>query len=176
MAFFASLASALVSDRYRVRGYTAVAMIMTAIVGLALFLSAASSNGAQKYAALCLVIIGIYSAAPSLIVWIPNNVAPYTRRATAVAMSFIATNVGGIVSAWIYPRSSAPRYKFAASFNLALSVVMISGLVGQLLLLSYLNRQKELRRDDKLRDVRDLDEHEQHERLGDSHPDFKYTL
>lgn len=176
LAFFASIASALISDRYQIRGYTAVSMITLAMVGFAVFLSAPRSNGGQKYAALCLIITGIYSAAPSLIVWIPNNVAPYTRRATAVAMSFIATNIGGIVSAWIYPRSSAPQYRFAASFNMGLVVVEIIGLLSQLFLLKHLNKRKETHREDLLRDVKDLDAQEQHQRLGDTHPDFKYTL
>jgi hypothetical protein len=50
------------------------------------------------------MITGIYSTAPSLISWIPNNTAAHNRRVATVAMGFISPNVGGIISTWIYPQ------------------------------------------------------------------------
>jgi hypothetical protein len=65
--------------------------------------------------------IGVrYTSLCFLITWLANNTAAHTRRVTVVAIGFMSTNAGGIVSTWLYPKSSAPNYKFAAKFNLAL--------------------------------------------------------
>jgi dipeptide/tripeptide permease len=98
---------------------------------------------------------------------------PLTLRSTTTQ---IATNIGGIISSWIYPHSSAPQYNFAAKFNLAMVCIAAVLVVAEILLLRHLNRKKIENRDELLRDVAGLDEHEQFEVLGDSHPDFKYTL
>ncbi|KAK5047589.1 hypothetical protein LTR84_006686 [Exophiala bonariae] len=176
IAFAFAMAAAYVSDRYRRRGLTAICMISIAIIGWILFLTASLKNVGQRYTSLILVIVGIYSTAPSLISWIPNNVSTHMRRATAIAMSFMATNVGGIISSWIYPRSSAPQYHFAAKFNLALTCLNVSFMVAEVLLLRHLNSRKIEKREELLKDVAHLTPHEQYERLGDTHPDFKYTL
>ena len=176
IAFAFAMVAAYVSDRYRLRGLTAVVMMTFALLGWILFLTAPVDNVGQRYTSLILVIIGIYSTAPSLISWIPNNVATHMRRATAIAMSFIATNLGGIISSWIYPRSSAPQYHFAIKFNLVLTCLNIALMVSEIFLLRYLNQRKVEKRDELLKDVVQLDAHEQYERLGDTHPDFKYTL
>jgi hypothetical protein len=116
------------------------------------------------------------ATSPCLITWLSNDAAAHTRRATAVALSFTATNLGGIVSTWIYPRSSAPRYRFAARFNLALNCFTLLGIALNIVLLRRRNNEKVIRRGEILAGIDDLDAHEQYEILGDRHPDFKYTL
>lgn len=73
IAFIFTLISAFVADKFRVRGLTAIATTCLALVGFALFLK--SRTVASQYTALCFMITGVYSTAPSLISWIPNNVA-----------------------------------------------------------------------------------------------------
>jgi sugar phosphate permease len=166
--------SAYTADRYEQRGLTAITTTVVAIIGFALFLTA--KNFGQKYTALCFMITGVYSSAPSLISWIPNNSASHTRRATAVAIGFIMTNAGGILSTWIYPKSDAPQYAFAARLNLSFCVVTIALLAANLVWLTYLNRKKVSHREQLLKDVVHLPLSEQREALGDRHPDYKYTL
>lgn len=96
IAFFATMISAFAADRYKARGLTAICTSLLSIAGFALFLR--SESVAAHYTALCLMITGIYSTSPSFISWVPNNAAGSTRRATAVAMGFIASNSGGILS------------------------------------------------------------------------------
>ena len=174
-AFVVTMIAAYLADRYRRRGLTAICTTCLALIGFSVFLTS-TSNG-MKYTALCFLIIGIYSSAPSLISWIPNNVAAHSRRATAVAMGFVSTNIGGILSTWIYPKTSAPRYTFAARFNLSLVCITIALITAEVFLLRWMNQRKAAGdRDGLLADVKELSVEEQHNVLGDHHPEFRYTL
>lgn len=91
-------------------------------------------------------------------------------------MGFMATNLGGIVSTWMYPNSTAPKYKLAAIFNLTLNCVMLVGIAVNILLLRWRNRAKIEKREEILAGLEELNDKEQYEVLGDRHPDFNYTL
>ena len=176
IAFVATMIAAYAADRYKARGITAMTTSLMSIAGYALFLR--SNSPAAHYTALCLMITGIYSTSPSLISWMPNNAAASTKRATAVAMAFISSNSGGILSTWTYPESAAPGYKLAANLNLAFSCITVGLVACEIALLRWKNQRK---RDDRLRDavlkpIQDLSPEEQYNLLGDEHPDFQYTL
>ena len=174
-AFVVTMISAYIADRKRQRGLTAICTSCLAIIGFSIFLTA--QHKGAKYAALCFLITGVYSAAPSLISWIPNNVASHSRRATAVAMGFVSTNIGGIISTWIYPRNSAPRYIFGARFNLSLVCIAIALIAVEEALLRWMNLRKEAGdQDHLLENVKDMSLEDQHDLLGDHHPNFMYTL
>jgi predicted MFS family arabinose efflux permease len=176
IAFFATMISAYAADRYRARGITAICTTLLAVAGFALFLW--SSSVAAHYTALCLMITGIYSTSPGLISWLPNNSAASTRRATAIAMGFVCSNSGGILSTWIYPESAAPGYKFAAKLNLAFAFITIGLAAAEVLLLRWKNQRKlnDKYRENTLGGFQNLSPEEQYDVLGDGHPDFKYTL
>lgn len=174
IAFFVTMISAFVADRYKCRGLSAICTTCLAVIGFSLFLT--STTIAVRYVALCFMIPGVYGAAPSLISWIPNNVAAHTRRATAVALQFIATNLGGILSTWIYPKKSAPRYETAAKLNLSLVCVTVALIGTEILLLRRKNDSKERKRSQLLQGIEHLSLDEQFDHLGDHHPDFRYTL
>lgn len=176
IAFFATMVSAYAADRYRARGVTAVCTTLIAVAGFSLFLW--SNSVAAHYTALCLMVTGIYSTSPGLISWMPNNTAASTRRATGVAMAFISSNSGGILSTWIYPESAAPGYKFAAKLNLAFAFITIGLAAAEIALLRWKNQRKqcETYRDGLLTNLRGLSLGEQYDALGDEHPDFRYTL
>ena len=81
----------------------------------------------------------------------------------------------GILSTWIYPKSSAPYYNLGARFNLALVAISMVLIVVQVLLLRMLNRRKETHRARILEGMEDLSYEEQLERFGDRHPSYRYT-
>lgn len=174
VAFFVTMISAFLADRYKARGLTAICTTCLAVAGFALFYG--SDTIASRYTALCFMIAGIYATAPSLISWVPNNTAAHIRRATAVAMGFIMTNIGGIISTWIYPKSAAPAYSFAAKYNLSLACITVVVVAGEVWLLKWKNIRKDEQRDLLLEKVNHLSTDEQFDALGDHHPDFKYTL
>lgn len=80
----------------------------------------ASSNKMTNYAALFLMVPGIYATTPVTAAWLSNNSEPHYTRATAIAVGFMATNVGGILSTWRYPKTDAPRYRSTTIMNLIL--------------------------------------------------------
>ncbi|KAK2783281.1 hypothetical protein FQN53_009269 [Emmonsiellopsis sp. PD_33] len=172
-AFVVTMISAYLADRYKQRGLAAITTSLIALIGAAMTLN--SRSVASRYSALFLLITGIYATAPSLISWVPNNSAGHVRRATAIAMAFVSTNTGGIVSTWIYPRESAPYYRFAAEFNLALIVITIVLCGVQVGWLRRLNGRKRTAAEQVLARVSELELSGQLEMLGDKHPEYVYT-
>jgi hypothetical protein len=96
-----------------------------------------------SYAALYLMVPGVYATTPVLAAWMANNSEPYYRRATSVAIGFIAANSvrfgdkyiiiinsysiriifqGGILSIWSFPTKEGPKYKKTTIMNLILYV------------------------------------------------------
>jgi hypothetical protein len=144
------------------------------------FISLASGNKGSDYGALFLQIVGIYAIIPCLVTWNANNIQPYYRRATAVALTVASQNLGGIVSTWLY--TDAPRFHKATSINLSFSLGIAVASVG---LMFYLRS----RNAEKCRKVQGLlqlgeqgkgdggwDSPEERRRLGDRHPWFEYTM
>ncbi|KAF4253329.1 hypothetical protein KXW65_001449 [Aspergillus fumigatus] len=171
--FFVTMLTAYISDRRQQRGAGAFITSGIALIGAALAINGRSVG--IRYAALMLLVTGVYACAPCLISWVPNNTAGHLRRATAVAMAFIATNMRGIMSTWIYPRESAPYFHLGIRFNLSLLVIAMVLVVVQVLLLRFLNRRKERIPLELLRGTEDLPYEEQFAKLGDRHPRYKYT-
>lgn len=172
-AFVVSMVAAYLADRFQQRGIAGICTTIVALVGAAMNLKGRTMG--VRYAALCLLITGVYATAPSLISWAPNNTAGYVRRASVTAYIFVWTNAGGIVSTWIYPKNQAPYYEFASKFNLALIVITIAFFVMNIVWLRGRNKRKDEKRDDILGEYQALPFEEQFEKLGDHHPDFKYT-
>jgi hypothetical protein len=107
--FLVTIFSAFWSDRYESRGITTALISLLAVVGFALYLgknrcyaldisepNCCLNLGAEhkftSYGALYLMVPGVYATAPVLSAWMANNSEPYYRRATSVAIGFIATN------------------------------------------------------------------------------------
>ncbi|KAI0267288.1 MFS general substrate transporter [Gloeopeniophorella convolvens] len=177
-SFVFSIAAAYFCDKYKSRGVMAAACALIASAGYALFLG--SKNKHTDYGALYLQIVGVYAIAPCLSTWNANNVQPHYRRATAVAVAFVATNLGGIVSTWIFV--GAPRFHEATSINLAFSLAMAVICVG--LIFYFKARNAEKRREvQRLLQAHgegtgkgEWDSPEERRRLGDRHPRFEFTL
>ncbi|KAG5292581.1 MFS transporter [Histoplasma ohiense] len=172
-AFVATMIAAYFADRYKQRGITSICTSTIALVGAGLGLKGRSI--ASRYASIFLLVTGIYATAPSFISWMTNNTSGHVRRATAIAMAFVSTNSGGIVSTWIYPRKDTPYYVFAAKFNLAVLVITIVLCGVQVWWLMTLNRRKKEKPDEVLGDVAGMGLEVQLDRLGDRHPEYRYT-
>ena len=91
------------------------------------------------------MVPGVYAMAPVLSAWMANNSEPYYRRATSVALGFIATNSvsfayifsrtlsehelrgqGGILSTWRFPTKEGPKFTKTTIMNLVLYVRITS--------------------------------------------------
>ncbi|KAF9460248.1 major facilitator superfamily domain-containing protein [Collybia nuda] len=123
-AFFVSLISAFISDRYHCGGFVTMFNCTLCVIGFAMYLG--SQSASVKYGSLFLSITGTYCAAPALSTWSANNAAPHARRATAIAIGFIMTNSGGILATWLLGAlSPPPLYRKATITLLIMSVLMV---------------------------------------------------
>ncbi|KAF8817611.1 MFS general substrate transporter [Phlegmacium glaucopus] len=177
-----TLISAFWSDRYKTRGIPAVLITILAVAGYALYLRA--EHRYTSYVALYFMVPGVYASAPVLVAWIANNSEPHYRRATSVALSFMAANSGGILSTWIYPSSQGPKFTKTTIMNLVFSIFVI---VCCLLNMAYLSWRNSVKKRPEVR-AKLLEKYFPGEKdgddgsldawmdLGDRHPDFLYTL
>lgn len=182
-----SVISAIVSDRYQWRGYTAIFFSLLQIIGFSIFygtlepsdrvgwmpdrcLHTASTSSHIRYASLFFSISGAYCAAPALITWLANNSAPHTRRATAVAVAFIMTELGGILSTWLLGSlSPAPNYTSATITFIVMSIGMV---VFSMANLVYLWRENHLKAERRQK----MRKEDEPEGLGDRSAWFVYSL
>ncbi|GAA5966519.1 hypothetical protein JCM8115_002703 [Rhodotorula mucilaginosa] len=144
LAFLLTMFNAWWSDRYGRRGLCAILMSVLALVGYIMFFK--SMAMAVRYTALFLAVSAVYSTAPALVTWLPNNSAGHYRKATAVALGFISTNSGGIASTWLFPANEGPEYRRASIVLISMTVLIIVASTLNLLYLRRENRKKAERR------------------------------
>jgi len=168
VAFVLSFISAILSDRYQCRGYTTIFFSLLQVIGFTMFYASTSNH--VRYGSLFLSIPGAYCAAPASITWVANNSAPHIRRATAVAVSFIVTQLAGLLATWLLGSlSPAPNYTSATITFIAMSIGMVVFATANL---AYLWRQNRLKAERRQR-IRKEDEPEG---LGDRSAWFIYSL
>ncbi|KAJ3522504.1 hypothetical protein NMY22_g11860 [Coprinellus aureogranulatus] len=178
VGFVVSVFAAWWSDTYNTRGVPLIAISFLAIIGWAMFLGL--SNKYALYGALYFMVPGIYGASPVACAWAANNSEPHYRRASSIAIGFIGTNAGGILSTWRFPTNEGPRFTKTVVMMLVFSCLMSVFTGLNMLYLSWQNKRKVLLRHEILKPYATEKEPDGGLRawveLGDKHPDFKYTL
>ncbi|KAF6759370.1 major facilitator superfamily domain-containing protein [Ephemerocybe angulata] len=178
VGFIVSIGAAWYSDRYNARGVPFIAISLLSITGWSMFLGLKGKYA--LYGALYLIVPGIYATSPVSCAWMANNSEPYYRRASSIAIGFIATNSGGILSTWRFPSKEGPKFTKTAIMMLVFSCLMVVFGSINMLYLDRQNRQKQRLRDKILAPYTTEKEPDGGVRawtdLGDRHPDFKYTL
>jgi len=177
-AFFLTLISAYLSDRYKTRAIPTAVISTIAVIGYAVYFSAKNKHVA--YGSLYLTVPGVYATAPIISAWMANNSEPYYRRATSIALGFVATNAGGILSTWRFPTKEGPHFRKTTIMNLVFSIVVVVGSLANAILLAHMNKLKQRHRNKILAPYVDTKNPDGGARawieLGDKHPDFRYTL
>ncbi|KAA1085752.1 hypothetical protein PGT21_018231 [Puccinia graminis f. sp. tritici] len=184
-AFVVMLATAYISDKYCTRGLVTIGCALTGMIGFILFHVADQDQMSLKYGSLFISLSGVYSTIPPLSAWQSNNSECHYRRGSSIALGFIASNLGGILSTWIFPQSEKPGYRTGTLLSLAFCAGMIATVSCNLVWLKSANRSKIVKREELLKDYPNHDQksHPENKRirqrawadLGDRHPDFKYT-
>jgi predicted MFS family arabinose efflux permease len=169
--FVISLAFAILSDRWGQRGYCLVFSGILAFAGYIIFYT--STDTAVLYGSIVLQTVGAFTAAPAATTWIVNNVQPHYKRSTAIGLVTSMANFGGILSAWIY--DDPPRFRKATKINLASSIGICVLAVANRVWLVMQNKRKEEERA-RRQPLESEEEEAERRRLGDTHPDFIYTL
>ncbi|KAK0187560.1 major facilitator superfamily domain-containing protein [Armillaria mellea] len=163
-AFALSVVTAYLCDRLPVRGLVCIVTSIITLIGFVIFLTSSSAH--TRYGSLFLSIPGVYATTPALASWNSSNSAPHVRRATAIAIAFILSSVGGILSTWLMGSwSTAPQYVLGTRVMVAFSVGMAAGSALCLWYFVWMNRKKAKMLE---QNVKGMD--------GDLAPSFVYLL
>ncbi|PPQ96631.1 hypothetical protein CVT26_010671 [Gymnopilus dilepis] len=177
-AFAVTLITAYISDKLKSRIVPLVVVCLFSVAGYSLYLGSHTKHAA--YGAIYLMTSGIYATVPVIAAWISNNSEPYYTRATAIAVGFMATNFGGILSTWLYPTKEGPKFRKTNSLNLSFMLIMILFSVTNAAILHYKNKNKSKSRSEVLAPYITDKEPDGGVQawvdLGDRHPDFRYVI
>ncbi|KAK2786351.1 hypothetical protein FQN53_006719 [Emmonsiellopsis sp. PD_33] len=171
-----SILNSLLSDRLQQRAAFFLLPIACVMVGLIIGLATPPETlPGVVYFAFFLVSAGIFSAIPTTVSWISNNLAGQWKRAVGMGLQFTVGNlVGGTVGSNIFLSREKPRYRTAWAVLFAfITTAFVSGWV-LLAMLKRWNRQKEAKVQEAEREGRDLER--ENEELGDGSPLFRYVL
>ena len=134
----------------------------------------AAPNPGVRYAGTFLGALGIYPCISNTIVWVSNNTEGVYKR--GITMGFVIGwgNLNGIVSSNIYQAKTAPKYRTGHAVVLTyLTVFLFGGSILMRILLQAENRRRRSGGRDYLAAGKTEKEVEL---LGDTRPDFLYTL
>jgi MFS family permease len=128
------------SDRTQLRApYIAFCFALT-IVGLSILITTQQSFSA-KYAGICLIAMGAFSAGPVVICWFVMNLHSHARRSIGTAWVIGFGNIGGIVATFAFLASDAPHYVKGYTICLAVTAVGAVAIALYALLLWQENKQ-----------------------------------
>ncbi|KAJ1644036.1 hypothetical protein LPJ64_004234 [Coemansia asiatica] len=162
------------SDRTMLRGYHVCLCALVACVGYVLLIS--SSKLGCNYAGACLAAMGLYPIVPLMLSWVSNNNVGHTKRAISLAIMNMLGQCFATVGTQIFKNKTAPRFFMGYSICIAFTgLMMVLSLV-----LTFLLKRENARRQEKFGDPRPLSSSEQTEVIEkgiyDKHPGFRYFI
>ncbi|KAI0893387.1 MFS transporter [Annulohypoxylon nitens] len=157
------------SDRVQRRGIFCLGGFLLSILGLLLV---AFLEDDLRYMGIYFAAIGIYIVQPLSIAWCANQVTSSNKRGTITAFAGTIGQVGGIISAVVFPSKDSPKYIPGIMTCIALQIAGIIAAVNLWACCYYENKQRDAGKRDYLREL----SQEEQDRLGEKHPDFRYTL
>ncbi|KAF2452660.1 major facilitator superfamily domain-containing protein [Lineolata rhizophorae] len=165
-----SVAMAFWSDKVKRRGIFCLSGYTISIMGSLIVMLHPNNN--VRYMGLYFAAIGIYIVQPLCIAWGSNQVVGYTKRGTLTAFAISSGQIGGIISALVFPKQDGPRYYPGISTCIAFAFVGI--IAGSCMwgFGAYENRMRDAGKREHLRNLPP----ENLEGKGEKHPDFRYTV
>lgn len=161
-----------VADRTRQRGLCNIVVSLLGIVGFAMLLG--TTKPSVQYAGVYLGALGIYPCISNTISWTANNVEGVYKRGITIGFVVGWGNLNGVVSSNIYRGRDAPRFLPGHGSVLAyLAIFLLGGSLLQRFLLARENQKRLTGGRDGWAEGKSEDEIE---KMGDTRPDFIYTL
>ncbi len=169
-AFLSMIVIAILSDRYRNKGFFILGSLASCGVGLVILLATTSKQAGILGA--CLLVLGAYPAAVLQIAWVQINFCGYTKRATSWAVAMFFGQGFSMLGSQIY--TTPPRFVKGHATLLGLVVWgMVMTVCAQLLMHSQnRKRERELDRCDGVHP----DMERSFEETCDDHIKFRYIL
>ncbi|TKW48658.1 putative transporter, partial [Colletotrichum tanaceti] len=125
--------------RSKERGYHILGGIMIALVGLIATVTVESHGG--KYAALCVLLLGSYVAAPLTVAWLSGNTPEPGKRSLVLGLNGFG-NISGIIGAQLYRAKYKPDYKIPFYATLGFVAAALVGYLAYRFTLAAVNRRK----------------------------------
>ncbi|KAJ8518758.1 hypothetical protein ONZ45_g4207 [Pleurotus djamor] len=100
---------AVLSDKWVLRGPFMIFQSIVAIIGLSL--TAFHTNNGVRYFGVFFGIAGGSANIASILGYLQNNIAGYTKRAFATALTIGGGAIGGIIASTVYRSQDAPGYR-----------------------------------------------------------------
>ncbi|KAK1980648.1 major facilitator superfamily transporter [Colletotrichum cereale] len=129
----------LSSDYHKERGYHILGGIMVALIGLIATVTVESSGG--KYAALCVLLLGSYVAAPLTVAWLSGNTPEPGKRSLVLGLNGFG-NIAGVIGAQLYREKYKPDYKIPFYITLGFVAVALMGYLSYRFTLAAVNQRK----------------------------------
>ncbi|CAF3627743.1 unnamed protein product [Rotaria sp. Silwood1] len=142
-AFFTTLITAYLSDKYTRRSIFIIFWFCGTIIGYTILI--AVQNVTIKYLAVFLAAGSLSPCISTSIAFLSGNTSPQIKRATALAFMISVGNIGGAISGQLYRTQDAPRFILGHAVNLGFCVF---GLINVLIL--FFGLRAENRRRDRL--------------------------
>ncbi|CAG8957289.1 hypothetical protein HYFRA_00010712 [Hymenoscyphus fraxineus] len=117
------VAQAYWSDRLQKR---ALFLVVSAIpVTTAYIICVATPDKVAGFAAMFILVLGVYSVSCLMITWMATNLIPEYKRSVGLPIFCSIGNCSGLVSGQLYPPSQGPRYIMGNSISAGLEVVSV---------------------------------------------------
>ncbi|WYZ41132.1 hypothetical protein EsH8_V_000027 [Colletotrichum jinshuiense] len=121
------------------RGYHIIGGIVVALVGLIATVTVESHGG--KYAALCVLLLGSYVAAPLTVAWLSGNTPEPGKRSLVLGLNGFG-NLAGVIGSQLYRARYKPDYKIPFYVTLGFVAVSLMGYLSYRFTLAAVNRKK----------------------------------
>lgn len=129
------------SDRLRRRALFLLGSAVPVITAYLICVGTASK--AAGYAAMFILVLGVYSFSCLMMTWVATSIVPDYKRSVGLPIFASIGNCSGIVSGQLYPPSQGPRYVMGNSISAGLEVIAALFVIMTWYLLRRRNQKKE---------------------------------
>ncbi|EUC42069.1 hypothetical protein COCMIDRAFT_104518 [Bipolaris oryzae ATCC 44560] len=162
---------AFCSDYVNRRAYFMIPLALVTSVGYAMMLGVSMASTGVLYFATFVTATGIFCCVGLNVTWVINSNAGYFKRATAIGLQQAIGNSAGIMAGQIYRLSNSDgRYVIGHAISICAITIAACGYGIMYIVLRKINRKRERMTIEER--IREIDSG----KLGDRHPDFRYTL
>lgn len=142
LATIVAFCVALSSDKRKERGYHIAVPMVLSFTGF--IVSVATVNKAARYTAAFLYIAGCFSSNALVFSWASNTLSQSAeKRACALSIINLLSQLGNIASPYFFPSSDGPRYVMAFLLMMGASVISMVTALTMKFLLKRANRRLE---------------------------------